>query len=105
MANSIAEQVAKESKYPFIAEGFADRRYEPNGSLMSRQKEGAVLKSSLVIEQVEELVLNKRVMADDWLPLHIESICLHGDTLGAVTLAEEINSHLVAKGVQITAIK
>lgn len=104
LANSISEQVAKESEYPFIAEGFADRQYEPDGRLMSRKKDGAVLKSDDVINQVEEIAINQRVKAQDWIHLDVQSICLHGDTKGAVTLAKEINSHLVAKGVQIAVV-
>lgn len=104
LANSESERVAKLANFPFIAEGFADRQYEPNGSLRSRTKQGAVLKPKEVIRQVEELVLNHRAWTGEWLQLHIRSICLHGDTEGAVTLAKEINSHLVKQGVKIAAV-
>lgn len=104
LANSISQEVAQGSAFRFIAEGFADRRYEVDGTLRSRSKEGAVLKPDEVIQQVEEIVVNQRVNANGWLPLHVQSICLHGDTEGAVTLAKEINEHLVNKGIQITAV-
>ena len=104
LAKSESERLATEEDYPFIAEGFADRQYEPDSSLRSRAKEGAVLKPVDVIRQVEELVVNRRVEADSWLNLTVQSICLHGDTEGAVTLAKEINNHLVSKGVQIAAV-
>ena len=103
LANSISEKVAKKHKHPFIAEGFADRQYESDGSLRSRTLEGAVLKGEEVLKQVEELVINHRVKTEGWLPLNIQSICLHGDTEGAVTLAKEIHQHLVNKGIQIAA--
>ncbi len=103
-AHSISQQVATENQYPFIAEGFADRKYESDGSLRSRSIDGSVLVPSEVIVQVEELVVNNRVMADDWIDLQPQSICLHGDTAGAVTLAKEINLHLVNKGIQIAAV-
>lgn len=104
LANSESESVAQKHMYPFIAEGFADRQYEPDGSLRSRSKAGAVLSQVQVINQVNELVLNKRVQAESWIELNVQSICLHGDTEGAVTLAKEINEHLVSKGIQITAV-
>ncbi len=104
LANSESEHVAKTEDYPFIAEGFADRQYESEKLLRPRSKEGAVLKQAQVLRQVEELVINHRIYADQWIPLSIQSICLHGDTQGAVTLAKEINNHLVSKGVEIAAI-
>lgn len=103
-ANSMSSHLSKTENHPFIAEGFADRKYESDGSLRSRTKEGAVLDSSDVLKQVEELVVNHRVFTDAWLEIDIQSICLHGDTEGAVTLAKEINNHLVNKGVQIAAV-
>lgn len=104
LASSQTEITAKNHRHPFIAEGFADRKYEPDGSLRSRSLDGAVLSSTQVIEQVEELVINHRAKADDWVSMEIQSICLHGDTEGAVTLAKEINQHLVNKGIQIAAV-
>ncbi|MEO9483100.1 MAG: 5-oxoprolinase subunit PxpA [Ekhidna sp.] len=104
LAQSESAQVAQKEGYPFISEGFADRKYESNGSLRSRTKEGAVLNPNEIVQQVEELVINQRVFAEDWIQLEIQSICLHGDTAGAVTLAKEIKHHLGAKGIQIIAV-
>lgn len=104
LARSASEEVARNHGYPFIAEGFADRKYESDASLRSRSVEGAVLSRSDVINQVHELVLNRRVKAENWIALEIQSICLHGDTPGALTLAKEINQTLVSKGVHISAV-
>ncbi|MEQ9023066.1 MAG: LamB/YcsF family protein, partial [Pseudomonadales bacterium] len=81
-----------------------DRKYEPDGSLRSRSLDDAVLSPGQVMKQVEELAINHRVKSEDWIELHIQSICLHGDTKGAVTLAKEINQHLDSKGVQIASV-
>lgn len=105
LANSESEKIARKHSYPFIAEGFADRQYEPDGSLRSRSVKGSVLAPAQVMSQVEELVINHRVKADKWINIDIQSICLHGDTEGAVTLAKEINQHLVKKGVRIAAVQ
>ncbi|WP_370088647.1 5-oxoprolinase subunit PxpA [Ekhidna sp.] len=104
LAHSVSEKIALKNGHPFIAEGFADRQYELDGSLRSRSMEGAVLTANQVIEQVEELAMNQRVKAEKWLGLKVQSICLHGDTAGAVSLAKEINQHLAAKGIQIAAV-
>ncbi|WP_421763888.1 5-oxoprolinase subunit PxpA [Ekhidna sp.] len=104
LARSVSKETAEKKGYPFIAEGFADRKYESDGSLRSRSLAGAVLSRDEVIDQVQELVLNKRVKVENWMKLEIQSICLHGDTVGAVTLAKEINQTLVRKGVDITAV-
>lgn len=104
LAGSVTESVARTNEYPFIAEGFADRQYESDGKLRSRSLEGAVLEGNQVLDQVEELVLNNQVKVDGWLPLKVQSICLHSDTKGAVTLARQTREHLESKGVQITAV-
>lgn len=105
LANSIAEKVAEKHRYPFITEGFADRQYEPDGSLRPRSLAGAVLGATEVLKQVEELAVNHRVRAEGWLTLNVQSICLHSDTKGAVTLAKKINEHLVNKGIKIAAVQ
>ncbi|MEQ6168235.1 5-oxoprolinase subunit PxpA [Ekhidna sp. MALMAid0563] len=104
LAGSTSEEVARRHGYSFIAEGFADRQYEPDGSLRSRTLDGAVLQKTEVLKQVEELAVNNRVNAGGWLTLNVQSICLHSDTEGAVTLAKEIHEHLVNKGIQIAAV-
>ncbi len=104
LADSFSQKIAGESNYPFIAEGFADRQYEPDRSLRSRSLEGAVLHQKEVLRQVEELALNHRVKADGWLSLKVQSICLHGDTERAVTLAKEIRQRLESKGIHIAAV-
>ncbi|GAB4233102.1 MAG: 5-oxoprolinase subunit PxpA [Ekhidna sp.] len=103
-AHSLSQEVAEKANYPFIAEGFADRRYESDGTLRSRSLPGAVLEPAEVLGQVEELVLRKRVKADEWMPLSVQSICLHGDTAGAISLAKQIHDHLVDKGIHIAAV-
>lgn len=106
LAGSISQKVSEDLKVPFIAEAFADRRYEPNGALMSRQKEGAVItEEAELIQQVEEIALRRRVFSEKWITLQPDSICLHGDTEGAVNLARKIHDHLVSKGVSIHSIQ
>ncbi len=105
LAHSDIESVANESKIVFIPEGFADRKYEADKTLMSRKKAGAVITDlAMVLAQVEELILKGRVDAEGWLEVKVKSVCLHSDTIGAVNLAKQIRRHLEKHGVQITSV-
>jgi len=104
LAHSITEAVAKEHEIQFIPEGFADRQYEPDLTLRSRKKKGAVLSEKDIIRQVEGMVLHRRVDASGWVNIHVQTICLHSDTEGAVTLAEKIRKHLEECGVHIVSV-
>ena len=86
------------------AEVFADRAYEPDGSLMSRQKEGAVLHDpDVVTSRASTIVLEQYVLASNGtrLPMAGETICVHGDTPGAAALAMSIRRALEAAGVTV----
>lgn len=87
-----------------VAEGFADRAYEPDGSLTPRSVPGAVIHdSSLVVERAVGMVTASRVTARDGsnIPLHVDTICVHGDTPGAADLARALRQALEAAGVKV----
>lgn len=105
LAHSSSAKVAAKMNITFIAEAFADRRYQHDRTLKPRSEEGAVIASEEnVLQQVDEIVMRQRVYSSGWVSLEAQSICLHGDTLGAVNLAQKIRNHLANQGVQITAI-
>ena len=82
LAGSVMEDVAKEKGLSFISEAFCDRRYEEDGTLMSRNKVGAVLsRVEDVLNQVESIVYDKQVSinSEKTIPLNADSICIHGD--------------------------
>ena len=89
-----------------VPEAFADRRYTSSGELRSRRLEGAVLThADEVAEQVRRLVTGEGVVADDGSVVAVaaESICVHGDTPGAVELARRVRSAVEAAGIEIRA--
>ncbi|MGE3277865.1 MAG: LamB/YcsF family protein [Vicinamibacterales bacterium] len=89
------------------AEAFADRAYEPDGSLASRRKPGAVLHDpDIVIARVVRMVCGREVVATDGSVIRFEAdtICLHGDTPGAAALATRIRAGLEAAGVTIAPL-
>jgi len=105
LAHSVSERVANDLGIVFIAEAFADRRYEADKTLRSRASPGAIIEDEKeVLLQVEELALRSRVFSADWISIASQSICLHSDTPGAVNLAKKIYQHLVSKGVDIYSI-
>ena len=89
------------------AEVFADRAYEPDGSLASRRKPGAVIHdASIVVARAVRMVKDRTVVAIDGtvVPLEADTICVHGDTPGSDDLAAQIRAGLEAAGVTVMAI-
>jgi UPF0271 protein len=90
-----------------VAEVFADRAYEPDGSLRSRTKVGAVIHdSAVVVARAVRMVKERVVEAMDGtiVPLEADTICVHGDTTGAAVLAADLRAGLEAAGVTVKAI-
>jgi 5-oxoprolinase (ATP-hydrolysing) subunit A len=87
-----------------VAEAFADRAYQPDGRLVSRREPGAVLDDPAAIaERVVTMVTSGQVTAVDGtqLPIIVESVCVHGDSPGAVQIAAAVRDQLKAAGVDI----
>lgn len=97
LPDSILEHYTKESKGEFIAEGFADRRYDQMGSLLNRKKQGAVITNKHdVLAQVRKMLQGKVTTAgDQQINLQVNTICFHGDTKGAVELIKYCHEQLI----------
>ena len=93
---------AKAAGLTVIAEAFADRAYTPQGTLVSRREPGAVLHDSqLVAERMLRLVREGVVQAIDGstTPVQADSICVHGDSPGAVAMARAVRETLTQAGI------
>lgn len=89
---------------PVIREAYADRAYQANGLLASRTLPGAVLDDpEAVISQCLSLAERGELSTIDGgtIPSRATSICIHGDTPGAVAFAARIRSELERQGVEI----
>jgi UPF0271 protein len=89
------------------AEGFADRGYRADGSLAPRASHGALLDDpDIVVGRALRMVQENAVVAADGtvIPLRVETLCVHGDTLGAAKLAACLRAGLERAGVAIKAI-
>src|SRR5437773_3476447 len=90
-----------------VSEVFADRAYEPDGSLMSRRKPGAVIHDpETVAARAVRMVKDRSVVAADGstVPLDADTICVHGDTPGSDELAARIRAGLQQAGILVKAI-
>lgn len=89
-----------------VAEAFADRAYNEDGTLVSRRLEGAVLHDAdAVAERMLHWVQTGELTAitGQRIRLQADSICVHGDSPGAVQMAQRIRARLDAVGVPLQA--
>jgi UPF0271 protein len=125
LSGSVLGTVAETVGVPFVSEVFADRSYRPDGTLVPRSQPGALLADGgeavvQVLRMVQEGVVLARDLAGADLaaggagaaqgaqrpvrvPIHAETVCLHGDGAHAVELAGLLHAALTAEGIRIAA--
>jgi 5-oxoprolinase (ATP-hydrolysing) subunit A len=89
-----------------VPEGFADRGYTPEGTLVPRRSPGALVSDpDLVAERAVRMAVEGVVLAVDGtaVDLTVESVCVHGDTPGAVELARRVRAALTDAGLTTAA--
>jgi len=87
------------------SEVFADRAYNPDGSLASRRLPGAVIEDhEQVVSRGVRMATERKVTAINGKDIEVraDTICLHGDNPEAVTLAKTLKAKLLAVGVEVT---
>jgi UPF0271 protein len=97
---------AKELGLRTVSEAFADRAYRSDGQLVSRRLPNAVLHDvAEIADRVASMVNAGRVAAADGstIPITVESICIHGDSPGAVQIAHAVRDRLIADGIELKA--
>jgi 5-oxoprolinase (ATP-hydrolysing) subunit A len=101
-------RAGKAAGLPAAAEVFADRAYDPDGSLTARSKPGSVIADTRqVVERAIVMVRDRRVIAVDGstIELQADTICLHGDTPGAADHARAVRDGLESAGIRIACLK
>ncbi|EHS50020.1 UPF0271 protein ybgL [Rhizobium sp. PDO1-076] len=96
--------LARKSGLNVVAEAFADRAYMPDGQLVSRREPGAVLHDTAEIAgRMLQLAREGTLEAIDGSTINIDaqSICVHGDSPGAVTIAREIRRTFEESGITV----
>lgn len=85
----------KQAGLPALEEAFADRRYEANGMLRSRQHHDAVIEDpDLAARQGYQIVFEGKVIAitGEVIKIHADSLCVHGDTPNALLIAKAVRA-------------
>jgi UPF0271 protein len=99
-------EIARAAGVPTVTEAFADRAYTPQGTLVPRSEEGAVLHDPReVAARVVRLAVSGRVTAIDGTEVAVsaQSVCVHGDSPGALDMATAVREALMAAGVQVAS--
>lgn len=102
LAGSVFFSAAEELGLRTVAEAFADRSYRPDGQLVPRSEPHAVLRDAdQIADRVWTMIAEARVTADDGsqIPISVESVCVHGDSPGAVQIAAAVRRRLAEHGV------
>jgi UPF0271 protein len=89
LPNSVLETACRARAHPFVREGYADRRYRADGTLVPRTEPSAFVHDpGEAVEQVERLIREHAV----------RTVCVHGDNPEAVAFARAVRAALLARG-------
>ena len=97
-------KAAEKAGLPIACEVFADRTYDADGRLTSRQKPGSVIHDlRQSADQVLSMVRDGRIptLGGGSLPVEAATICVHGDTPGSVAIARALREMLAAEGIEV----
>ena len=108
MPRTALQRAAKAAQVRYHTEAFADRSYDAHGLLTPRDQPGAVLHAPDVIADRACAMLERQALplADGrWLATPIDSLCVHGDTLDALAIAQTLRARLVERGWHVRALE
>ena len=108
LANSKLVKAGEDANLPMVHEVFADRAYEDNGTLVSRKKPGAVLHDAKAIaDRVVRMVQDGAVVSVSGkvIKMRTDTVCIHGDTPGAVEIARGVRTALKAAGIDVAPFR
>ncbi len=106
LSGSALIQAGQKVGLPTVNEVFADRTYQPNGTLTPRRQPDALITSPQeAINQVVQMVTAGTVRAQDGrlIPIQADTICIHGDGAHAMAFARQINETLQRENIGIRA--
>lgn len=107
LAGSLMLDVFRDAGFRVAGEAFADRRYEPDGSLRSRKFEDALLRNPAeAAQQALRIAERASVIASTGaeIPVNAQTLCVHGDTPGAPRIADAVAGALRQAGVELRAL-
>lgn len=104
LPGGVAVDLAEKSGLTVVREAFADRGYNPDGTLVSRSLPGAVMHDvEAVVARVLQVAETGAITALDGTAVSVDaqSICTHGDSPGAVELMRGVSAELASRGIQV----
>ena len=106
LAGSPMLDIFRESGFPIAAEAFADRRYEPDGTLRSRKHADAVIHDPAEAAQQAVSIVQGKVVARDGseVALHADTLCIHSDTPGSPQIAVQVAKTLREAGINVRSL-
>jgi UPF0271 protein len=107
LAATAMEDVVRELACNWAGEIFADRAYNDDATLVDRALPNAVLHDAeIAAPRILKMLEAGAIIAESGahIPCQIDTICLHGDTPGAVAMARGIRQHLTNAGVTIARL-
>jgi 5-oxoprolinase (ATP-hydrolysing) subunit A len=106
LANSELPRAGERAGLAVAHEAFADRRYESDGSLMTRGKQGAVIDDvdAAVAQAISIATRGEAESADGVLRIRADTICVHGDRADAAIFASRLRNALENAGVVVAAL-
>jgi 5-oxoprolinase (ATP-hydrolysing) subunit A len=107
LAGSVMLEEFQAAGFAVAAEAFADRVYQSDGSLRSRKLKNSLLTDpQAAAEQALQIVRERTVTAADGrsVSLRAQTICIHGDTIGAAEIAAQVRGRLEQAGLRIAAL-
>jgi 5-oxoprolinase (ATP-hydrolysing) subunit A len=107
LAGSPMLDVFREAGFPVAAEAFADRRYQPDGTLRSRKHEDALIRDPTeAARQALSIAERGTVVACDGTAIaaNAQTLCIHGDTSGAPQIAATVAQTLRQAGIELRPI-
>ena len=96
--------IAEEMGLKVGREVFADRGFNSDGTLVPRSKSGAVIQDiDEVVDRSLRMIIENKVVSvnGDVIDIEADSLCLHGDTPGAVNMARKLKSELISNQVAL----
>jgi len=107
LAGSPMLEVFRDAGFLTAAEAFADRKYEPDGTLRARRHDDALIRNPLEAgKQALRIADRKSVIASDGSEVVVDAqtICIHGDTPGAVEIAAAVAAALKQGGIELRSL-
>ncbi len=105
LAGSQLTKAGQAAGLAVVHEAFVDRAYHADGSLVPRSQEGAVLQNEPDVRRQLHRLMTGSVLSLDGssVPIQVDSLCLHADTVNAVSLTRMIRQEIQSAGIRIAA--